>query len=308
MNYATISRAFEATVLLSTAAAVAIGAIRASGASGARLADAPSHLGRSQKGHVTTLVSTLVFHPLSQLVLVCALLYLNQAHHGSTAFISRFIPGSWFAIGTRDPLVLFAAKHAGDGQWLSPTLLRVQAFLERGGGTTHEGPSGVLGLLTFLACAGAISYVVLALYDAFLLYNLAHLPRYASGLALSLCVAMGASFAAPRVDAALAKALGRETLPSPSMDVRISALRTFTILFAVPSLSLRYWGAHPSAVLCGALVIVLAMGGARRPLHSVVDGRPRNAGARPRAGRAFVPRRLNPDVPRGGDRISMDAA
>jgi hypothetical protein len=41
------------------------------------------------------------------------------------------------------------------------------------------------------------------------------------------------------------------------MDLCVSGLRAFTIFFAVPSLSLRYWGAHPSAWLCGLLVIGL---------------------------------------------------
>jgi hypothetical protein len=54
-------------------------------------------------------------------------------------------------------------------------------------------PSGVLGLAVFLAGAGAIAFIVLALYDAFLLYNLAHLPRYAVGLAIAVPVAALAS-------------------------------------------------------------------------------------------------------------------
>ena len=287
--------------------------------------------------------------PLAQLLLVCALVYVNQvlfgafilrAHGGSTAFIGQYIPGEWFAIGRHDPLVQLAARHVGDGRWLSPTLLRVQAFLElpvtmfaylavarllgrRVYATLCEpvvlalaalsfsvtfslvelslpnpyttddlvlravacllvpvyiasiakredqrspvsaapaGPSGVLGLLAFLAGAGAISYVVLALNDAFLMYNLAHFPRYASGIALSLVIAALASYASPRVDGALARAThGR--VPSPAVDICVSALRTFTVLFFVPSLSLRYRGGHSTAAACGVLVVVLATAG-----------------------------------------------
>ena len=120
------------------------------------------------------------------------------------------------------------------------------------------GPSGVLGLLAFLAGAGAISYVVLALYDAFLLYNLAHLPRYAPGIAVSLVVAAGASFVAPRVDAALAKA-GVTRATSPAMDLCVSALRAFTVLFFVPSLALRYRGMKEYAIACGLLVVALGL-------------------------------------------------
>lgn len=120
------------------------------------------------------------------------------------------------------------------------------------------GPSSVLGLLAFLAGAGAISYVVLALYDAFLLYNLAHLPRYAPGIAISLVVAAGASFVAPRVDAALAK-VGVAHATSPAMDVCVSALRSFTVLFLVPSLALRYRGMKEYAIACGLLVVALGL-------------------------------------------------
>ena len=326
--------AFDATVLLSTAAALTIGA---SLASGARQTASPS---RVASGLCS---SSLFFHPLTQWLLVCAVIYVNQvlfgafilcAHGGSTAFIARYIGPGWFAIGTQDPLVTFAARHVGDGRWLSPTLLRVQAFLElpftifaylavarllgrrlyatlcklpilvlasvsfsvafslvelslpnpftnddlvlraiacvltpmyiawiarlearRSPPRLSDGPSGVLGLLAFLAGAGAISYIVLALYDALLLYNLAHFPRYASGIVQALVVAAAAAFAAPRVDALV----WRSTGPSPGIDLCVSALRAFTILFFVPSLSLRYWGGHPSAVMCGLLVVLLGL-------------------------------------------------
>lgn len=344
MHHAAIASAFEGTVLFSTAAALGVGAQLALGARGSAMTVAAER-------PAATRVPTLLLHPLAQLLLVCAIVYVNQvlfgafilrAHGGSTAFIGQYIPGEWFAIGTRDPLVGLAARHVGDGRWLSPTLLRVQAFLELpftmfaylavarllGRGVyerlckapllalaalsfsvtfslvevslpnpyTHDdlilraiaclvtpvyiawiarrearaarearasasGPSGVLGLLAFLAGAGALSYIVLALYDAFLLYNLAHLPRYAPGLVLSLAIAVAASFAAPRVDAVVARATGAAH-PSPAMDVCVSALRTFTVLFFVPSLSLRYWGAHASAAACGLLVVaVAALGG-----------------------------------------------
>ena len=360
MHYAAIASAFEGTVLLSTAAALGIGAhlARVSLARPERWSERPSepspHASRRS-------IATLALHPLAQFLLVCAIVYVNQvlfgafilrAHGGSTSFIGQYIPGEWFAIGRHDPLVALAARHVGDGRWLSPTLLRVQAFLELpftmfaylavarllGRGvyatlcrpailglaalsfsvtfslvelslpnpyTTDDlviraiaclvvpvyiawiarreahrspsparapaGPSGVLGLLTFLAGAGAISYVVLALYDAFLLYNLAHLPRYASGISLSLAIATVATFAAPRVDTAVARARPRALgvrSPSPAMDVCVSALRTFTVLFFVPSLSLRYWGAHSTAAACGLFVVVLAsVGGAASALR-----------------------------------------
>ena len=336
--------AFEATVLLSTVASLAVTAMALRrGASPA----AARSIAQPEPGTTRGRLWLLLFHPLAQLLLVCALLYLNQvlfgayilrAHGGSTAFISRFIPGGWFAIGRHDPFVELAARHVGDGLWLSPTLLRVQAFLElpftmfaylavarllgrrlyqtlcgpwfvalaalsfsmsfslvelslpnpftsddlllraiacvvtpayiawlarretarSPSSLAADGPSGVLGLLAFLAGAGAIAYVVLALYDAFLLYNLAHLPRYASGLVLATVIAICASFGAPRIDAASSRVTGGGRGPSPAIDICVSALRAFTLLFFVPSLSLRYWSAHPTAVACGLLVVALA--------------------------------------------------
>jgi hypothetical protein len=352
MRSAEIRAAFEVTVLLSTAAALAIGAWTATRSSEAPRA--PSAPGASTPAGA--LVTGLFLHPLGQLALVCVALYVNQvlfgafilrAHGGSAAFIARYIPGGWFAIGTRDPLVAFAARHVGDGAWLSPTLLRVQAFLElpftmlaylavarllgrrlyatlaglpvlllvalsfsvtfslvelslpnpytnddlalravscvatpvvlawvarvearRDPRDAAGGPSGVLGLLAFVAGAGAVAYVVLALYDAFLLYNLAHLPRYAAGLAASLVIAVAASFAAPRIDTAVARATGARAsggrsgvarASSPAVDVCVSSLRAFTLLFFVPSLSLRYSGLRPGAVACGLVVVGLAV-------------------------------------------------
>ncbi len=337
MHHAEIASAFETTLFFSMVAAVGLATHRA--LPSARAAELPPVAARAR--------SALLLHPLSQFVLVCVVIYVNQvlfgafilrAHGGSAGFIARYIPGDWFAIGRQDPLVQLAAQHVGDGRWLSPTLLRVQAFLElpftmlaylavarllgRQLYTTlcrplglalaavsfsvtfslvelslpnpytnddlllriaaclltpvylawicraenrrsplredAAGPAGALGLLAFLAGAGAISYIVLALYDALLLYNLAHLPRYASGIAISLVVASGASFVAPRVDAALARARAVRA-PSPAMDVCVSALRAFTLLFFVPSLTLRYWGAHPSAAVCGALVVAIGL-------------------------------------------------
>ena len=328
----------EATVLFSTAASLAVGLrmLRAP-----LVPSGPSTLASPS-------IARIVFHPLAQFLFVCAILYANQvlfsafvlrAHGGSTAFISQYIPGPWFAIGRHDPLVVLTARHVGDGRWLAPSLLRVQAFLElpftifaylavarllgrrlyatlcrppllalaalsfsvtfsiielalpnpytqqdlvlRGVACVlvpvyiawvsrrerldlaeglADGPSGVLGLLTFLAGAGAIAYAVLAFYDTLLLYNLAHLPRYANGLVTAFGVSAAASFAAPRVDAALAKANATAGhSPSLAVDGCVSALRAFTVLFFVPSLALRYGGGHPSAVLCGLVVVAIGM-------------------------------------------------
>jgi hypothetical protein len=159
---------------------------------------------------------------------------------------------------TNDDLVLRAAACVLVPVYIAWTTRRGARGASSPSGSS---PSGVLGLLAFLAGAGAISTIVLALYDAFLLYNLDHLPRYGAALVLSVAIATMAHVAAPRVDAMLARALGSSRgahRPSAAIDVCVSALRTFTVLFFVPSLSLRYWGAHASAVACGLLVVSLA--------------------------------------------------
>ncbi|HSO34180.1 MAG TPA: hypothetical protein VLT33_16710 [Labilithrix sp.] len=342
--------ALALTVVLSTVASVVVGmALRdRTDGPGSTRPPAPPTLGK------------VVLHPLAQLLFVCALLYVNQvlfsayvlrAHGGNAGFIARYIPGPWFAIGRHDPVVGLLARHVGDGQWLSPSLLRVQAFLElpftmfaylavarllgrRLYATlcrlpllglvavsfsvtfsiielalpnpyTHDdlvlralaaalvpmyiawiarreaiatdvedGPSGVLGLLAFLAGAGAVAYLVLAVYDAFLLYNLAHLPRYAGGLALASLVAAGASFATPRVDLALRSVIGSWGR-SPAVAICVASLRAFTLFFFLPSLSLRYGGDQAVAVLSGLLVVGIAFvaglaGGLRRTRPSAL--------------------------------------
>ena len=44
--------------------------------------------------------------------------------------MTRYLGHGWFAIARHNPAVLLVARHAGDAKWLSPTVLRVQAFLE----------------------------------------------------------------------------------------------------------------------------------------------------------------------------------
>lgn len=79
-------------------------------------------------------------HPLVQWALVWILLYANQVafgahvlatHGGDVGFLTRHLPlPGWFAIARDDVCVRWLAAHAGDGRWLAPSILRVQAFLE----------------------------------------------------------------------------------------------------------------------------------------------------------------------------------
>ena len=91
---------------------------------------------------------------------------------------------------------------------------------------------------------------------------------------LAGAVAAFASFAAPRVDAFLGGVLGG---PSPAIAVAVDALRAFTLLFFLPSLSLRYGGYLPAAALGGLLVVGLSFAagvvrGLRRTRPTMVGG------------------------------------
>jgi hypothetical protein len=76
--------------------------------------------------------------------------------------------------------------------------------------------------------------------------------------------AFGAAFARrpalrPEDPAGAATALQLRTPLSPAIGTTKSVLGVFTVLFFVPSLSLRYWALHPVAQLAGGLVVALAV-------------------------------------------------
>lgn len=352
----TLAKAFEATVFFSTAASLALGGWLLSRP---RVSTSHPHPHPLTSVSRRSSVARALAHPLTQFSLVCLLLWLNQilfsayvvrVHHGNPAFIARYIGQGWFAIDSHNALVRFVVAHSGDGHWLSPTLLRVQAFLElpftlfaylavarllgsdlyrkltsvpalfltsiswsltfsivelslpnpyttddivlRALSTLivpvyvsrvakasqparSDGPRGLLGLLSFLAGAGAIAYVVLAVYDAFLLYNLAHLGKYERGIVAAMLVAGAASAVGPRVDAWLAKPM-KESAPSPAIDVCVSSLTTFTLFFFAPSLAIRYRGHMDYAVLSGMLLVGFSLavgaGGAVRRVLAKDEG------------------------------------
>src|SRR4051794_30770662 len=119
-----LASTFEAVVVVSTASAIALSA---------RVLRSPIPTAR-KAGRLG-----LLFHPLAQLLFVCALVLANQifchayilrAHGGDPSFVTRYLGPGWFAIAGGSSIVRFVAAHVGDAKWLSPTVLRVQAFLE----------------------------------------------------------------------------------------------------------------------------------------------------------------------------------
>ena len=108
------------------------------------------------------------------------------------------------------------------------------------------------GLVTLALSAGALGVLVLAVYDTATLYNTAHLPGWAPGV-----VAAGAVLAAARWAAAR-----RASDPGPLVTSATRSIGWFLVLFAVPSLPLRYgitFGLRPLALVAGAVLVLLAL-------------------------------------------------
>ncbi len=82
----------------------------------------------------------LFAHPLTQWAIVIGLVVVNQiafnayvlrVHHGDASFIGRYLPSfGWLSLALDWPSVRWVAAHVGDGRWLAPSVLRVQAYLE----------------------------------------------------------------------------------------------------------------------------------------------------------------------------------
>jgi hypothetical protein len=109
---------------------------------------------------------------------------------------------------------------------------------------------GTLSLLAFLASAAALGYVVLAVYDTALLYNLGHTGRWLPGVGLALVVL------------AVARLVARRTAndaPRPGIDVITSSLWWWLGLFFVPALSIRYALGFGAAPIARPAVVALAL-------------------------------------------------
>lgn len=120
-------------------------------------------------------------------------------------------------------------------------------------------PRTIVGLLAFLAGAGAIGALVLVVYDVALLYNLGHLHRYGGVLAVTLVASTALVASRRRLDTIAVK-LGGE---ASSVRTTSAALAIFTFLFFVPSLTIRYVALAPATMVLGcALVLAGVCGGA----------------------------------------------
>ena len=114
-----------------------------------------------------------------------------------------------------------------------------------------DGASTPLGLAVFVVSAGSLGYLVLAVYDTALLYNLGHLAGEAPRMALAAAVLAAARFAASRI---------RPGQERPVFGVMSGALRWFLALFSVPALPIRYGLSFgvPLLSACAGTVIAVA--------------------------------------------------
>lgn len=155
---------------------------------------------------------------------------------------------------TNDDLVLRAAACL-----LVPPYVAWLGRRDRARGQGAQDLPGLVGLFAFLGVAASIAYVILAAYDALLLYNLAHAPRYIDGVAIAFGVLGVSSFVLPRFADRLRALGGVLTGRSPVLDAARTGLAAFTLLFFVPSLAIRYAALRPIAFLAGATLVAIGL-------------------------------------------------
>ncbi|GAA4554602.1 hypothetical protein GCM10023192_89480 [Amycolatopsis samaneae] len=135
--------------------------------------------------------------------------------------------------------------------------LWVSRFAGDTGGRTRSLPD----LLLFLVSAGALGWLVLAVYDSALLYNLGHVPAVLPGAAIATAVLV------------LARVLARRVRDGPcgsGLAALIRSAEWLAVVFFVPALAIRYglnFGLPALAVVAGVTVVVaaLALGILRAP-------------------------------------------
>jgi hypothetical protein len=123
------------------------------------------------------------------------------------------------------------------------------------------------GLLVFALSTAAFGYLILAVYDTALLYNLGHLSRSWPGMATAGLVLAGSRWLAARSPSAA----------GPRVGLVIASSGWFLSSFFTPALAIRYGlssGARPVAGLALLIVAVLAAvrGHALRPAMAAGAG------------------------------------
>ena len=124
---------------------------------------------------------------------------------------------------------------------------------------------GALGLLIFTVSTAAFGYLILALYDTVLLYNLGRLPGRLPGMLVALGVLAVARLSSVRLSYP-------QTRPGGEVWLTLDALKWALALFFVPALPVRYgvnFGTPMLAAAGGLLVMAIAVA-ATRPAPPVL--------------------------------------
>jgi hypothetical protein len=141
--------------------------------------------------------------------------------------------------------------------WLLSRMARADRSAARTGGT--------LGLLVFTVSTAAFGYLILALYDTVLLYNLGRVPGRLPGMLVALAVLVGARLASVRLPDA-------QTERADGVRLILDGLGWALVLFFVPALPVRYgvnFGTTALAMAAGLLTMTIAVVAAR-PAPSVL--------------------------------------
>lgn len=135
----------------------------------------------------------------------------------------------------------------------------VALLLPRLSGPVDVRVEGVRDLVLFLLSVGAVGFLVLAVYDTALLYNLGHVHTVLPLVLLAAVVLVGVRLAARQQGADTGAETGPETGPGTLTLVR--AVGWVLAYFAVPALAIRYglnFGVPRVSAGAGLVVLVAA--------------------------------------------------
>ncbi|MFE0027731.1 hypothetical protein [Amycolatopsis sp. NPDC059021] len=129
----------------------------------------------------------------------------------------------------------------------------VPLWVSRFAGDTGRRVRSLPDLVLFLISAGALGWLVLAVYDSALLYNLGHVPALLPGAAIATAVLVLARVLAHRVP---------HRTCGPGLAALIRSAAWLVVVFFVPALAIRYglnFGLPALAAVAGVAIVVVAL-------------------------------------------------
>jgi hypothetical protein len=118
-------------------------------------------------------------------------------------------------------------------------------------GDHQQSTRSALDLMVFGVSAAALGYLILAVYDTVLLYNLARVPGHLPGSLTALAALVAARHTARRRSTPVRPGVGIDTLTT--------GLGWFTALFFTPALPIRYALGFATPALAAAATVVITM-------------------------------------------------